>query len=309
LQTKLDMSTSFHPESDGQTERANRTIEDMLRSYVSAVQDDWDELMPLMEMAYNNAIQVSTGFAPYYLNTGRDFPTGLRQALPHIGELSTPAAGVLLQRWEEALTLAKEHMEAAQLRQQHWANQRRRDFTFQVGDQVWLSTENLRRAMVGAPKLLPRFEGPYRVIQVVSPTAYKLELPASRRIHPVFHIHLLQPYHDGAAVLPERVPTHPRPPPELQADPEAEPEWDVESILRKKGHGASTRFLVKWKGYPIEEATWEPRDHLDKSQELVQEFEERDVRRARIPRRLNNLLCANGEVLKTPLESKKVKQA
>jgi hypothetical protein len=87
LQTKLDMSTSYHPESDGQTERANRTLEDMLRAYVSSSQDDWDELLPLMEMAYNASIQASTGFSPYYLNTGRNFPTNLRRAVGHIGEL------------------------------------------------------------------------------------------------------------------------------------------------------------------------------------------------------------------------------
>lgn len=278
LQTKLDMSTSYHPESDGQTERANRTLEDMLRAYVSSSQDDWDELLPLMEMAYNASIQASTGFSPYYLNTGRNFPTNLRRAVGHIGELSTPAAGVLLQRWESALTKAKENMEAAQLRQQYWSNQHRRDLTFDVGDKVWLSTENLRSAMVGAPKLLQRFEGPYRVRRVISPTAYELDLPPSRKIHPVFHIHLLKPYLDSKSVLPERIPTHPRPPPELREE-SGEPEWEVESILRMKGRGASTRYLVKWKGYPMEESTWEPLEHLEGAREILKDFQRRTRRR------------------------------
>jgi hypothetical protein len=308
LQTKLDMSTSYHPESDGQTERANRTIEDMLRSYVSSLQDDWDELLPLMEMAYNNAVQASTGFSPYYLNTGRDFPTCLRQAITHVGESSTPATGVLLQRWENALTKAKENIEAAQLRQQYWANQHRRDLTYKVGDQVWLSTENLRSAMVGTPKLLQRFEGPYPVKRVISPTAYELDLPPSRRIHPVFHIHLLKPYLDGRAVLPERIPTHSRPPPEFREDGDVEPEWDVESILRKKGRGASTRYLVKWKGYPMEESTWEPIEHLRGAQEILEEFKEREKGRRRINAMVDTFLLSHGEVLKTHGERGKDKQ-
>jgi len=93
---------------------------------VNAQQDDWDEWLPLVEMAYNNSVQASTGFAPYYLNTGRDMPTYLRRALEHVDESNTPATGVLLQKWEDALQQAKENIEAAQLRQQYWANQHRR---------------------------------------------------------------------------------------------------------------------------------------------------------------------------------------
>ena len=311
LQTKLAMSTSFHPETDGQTERANRTLEDMLRSYVSALQDDWDEWLPLMEMAYNNSVQASTGFAPYYLNTGRDFPTSLRQALGQAAGAATPAAGVLLQRWEEALSAAREHMEAAQLRQQHWANQHRRDLTFKVGDRVWLSTENLRRSMPGTPKLLQRFEGPYRVKRVISPTAYELELPQSRRIHPVFHIHLLKPYIDGHAVLPERVPTHSHPPPEMLAgdvDDGQAPEWEVDAILKRKGQGARARYLVKWKGYPLEEATWEPLEHLKGARQVIDEYEQHALRRRRCNAALDSISFENGEVLKTPLGSRKSKQ-
>lgn len=308
LRTKLNMSTSFHPESDGQTERANLTLEDMLRGYVSALQDDWDEWLPMMEMAYNNSIQASTGFSPYYLNTGRDFPTGLRQAVGQIGDISTPAVGVLLQRWEDALAKAKENIEAAQARQQYWANQHRRDLTFKVGDLVWLSTENFRRAMVGTPKLMQRFEGPYRVKRVISPTAYELDLPPSRRIHPVFHIHLLKPYLDGKAVLPERIPTHSRPPPELAEAMDAEPEWVVESILKKKGTGARTRYYVKWQGYPMEESTWEPVEHLEKAKEILQEYENQIRSRRRRGARVNNILCSHEEVFKTLWENGRTKQ-
>ena len=72
LGTKLVMSTAYHPQTDGQTERANRTLEEMLRSYVNITQSDWDEHLSVLEMAYNNSKQISTGFSPFYLNTGQE---------------------------------------------------------------------------------------------------------------------------------------------------------------------------------------------------------------------------------------------
>lgn len=282
LKTKLNMSTSYHAQSDGQTERANRTLEDALRSYVSAQQDDWDELLPLMEMAYNNSIQASTGFSPYFLNHGREMATCLSRAMeqpdsraPH----SAPAAGEMLRKWEEALGTAKQHIARAQERQRKYADQHRRDLTFSVGDQVLLSTDNLRNRMAGAPKLLERFIGPYPVKRVLSSTAYELDLPASMRLHPVFHVHLLRPYVDSRAAFPERVPYHARPAPAVEGN-DAEPEWDVEAILNKRTRGRKTYYLVKWHGYPMEEASWEPEDHVANSREAIAEFELRQQRRS-----------------------------
>ena len=275
LRTQLDMSTSYHPQSDGQTERDNRTLEEMLRAYVDSQQDDWDELLPLMEMAYNNAVQASTGFTPYYLNTGRHLATTLSQAMEHAKDCSTPAARVLLQRWEAALLQAKQNMQRAQERQKKNADRHRRELTFQPGDKVWLSTENLRAKGIGAAKLMQRYMGPYVVKRAVSTTAYELKLPASMCIHPVFHVHLLKPFIDGQQVLPERVPTHARPDPVVHEDG-GEPEWLVERILDKRlFRNRQVQYLVKWKGYPMEEASWEPEAHVGRSQELLREFEER----------------------------------
>jgi len=287
LRTKLNMSTSYHAQSDGQTERANRTLEDALRSYVSAQQDDWDELLPLMEMAYNSSIQASTGFSPYFLNHGREMATCLSRAMEHTDEPAhpAPAAGDMLKQWEEALNKAREHIRKAQERQRKYADQHRRDVTLSVGDRVLLSTDNLRHRMSGAPKLLERFIGPYPVKRVISSTAYELDLPNSMRMHPVFHIHLLRPYIDSTAAFPERVPYHARPAPAVQGT-EAEPEWEVESVLDKRTRGRNTSYLVKWKGYPMEEASWEPERHLAHSREAINNFEKRQQQRSsHLPRR------------------------
>lgn len=280
LRTKLNMSTSYHAQTDGQTERANRTLEDALRAYVNTQQDDWDELLPLMEMAYNNSIQASTGFSPYFLNQGREIATCLTRSMERTDDTphSAPAAGEVLRRWEEALSTAKQHILKAQERQKKYADQHRRELTLQVGDRVLLSTENLRERMTGAPKLLERYIGPYKVKRIISSTAYELDLPESMRMHPVFHIHLLRPYVNSSAAFPDRVPYHARPAPVVQSN-ETEPEWEVEAILNKRTRGRKVFYLVKWKGYPMEEASWEPEDHLTNSQAVIREFEEREKQR------------------------------
>jgi hypothetical protein len=279
LGTKLNMSTSYHAQTDGQTERANRTLEDALRAYVNSQQDNWDELLPLMEMAYNNSIQASTGFSPYFLNNGREMATCLSRSMQKADILhSAPAAGETLKRWEEALNTAKEHILKAQERQKKYADRHRRSLTFGIGDRVLLSTENLRERMNGAPKLLERFIGPYAVKRVISSTAYELDLPKSMRLHPVFHVHLLQPYIDSKAAFPDRVPYHARPAPAVQND-ETEPEWEIEAVLNKRTRGRKIYYLVSWKGYPMEEASWEPEDHLANAKQIIAEFEEREQQR------------------------------
>ena len=190
LGTKLKMSSSYHPETDGQTERANRTLEDILRAYVGPRHDDWDEYLPLAEIAYNQSMQASTGFTPYYLSSGRDFASVLTHALAGTDAVRNPTAAQMVTQWEAALVDAKENLQKAQQRQAHYADQHRRDLQFKVGDSVMLSTENIRGTasiMTGAPKLLPKFIGPFRVKKVISPTAYELDLSnTALQIHPGF---------------------------------------------------------------------------------------------------------------------------
>jgi hypothetical protein len=195
-----------------------------------------------------------------------------------VDEVPTPATAMLLRRWDGALIKARENILQAQQRQQRYADLHRRELTFECGEQVLLSTENLRAQMVGAPKLLPRFIGPYQIKRVISSTAYELSLPLSMHIHPVFHVHLLKPYEDGQAIMPERIPVHARPTPAIHEQDE-EPEWEVESILQKRCRGRQVQYLVKWKGYPLEEASWEPQSHLDNAKKALREFEERQQHR------------------------------
>ena len=108
--------------------------------------------------------------------------------------------------------------------------------------------------------------GPFEVLEVVGPNAYKLRLPARMKIHPVFNTVKLRPYKEDP--IPDRV-THSRPGPVIKGD---NPEWEVEYIEDSKLKYGKLHYLVKWKGFPKEESTWEPADHLKKVPKIVQEF-------------------------------------
>ena len=153
-------STAYHPQSDGQTERMNRVLEDMLGHYVNPKQDNWDELLPAAEFAVNNAFQESIQDTPFYLNNGRHprLPSDLALDLK---PKKDPAAYDFVGNIEKALTRARFCLQAAQQRQKRYADDKRIDLQFKVGDAVYLSSEHIILKAVGARKLLPRWLGPF----------------------------------------------------------------------------------------------------------------------------------------------------
>jgi hypothetical protein len=138
------------------------------------------------------------------------------------------------------------------------ANRKRREVTYQEGEEVMLSTKNIRLKAVGTPKLLPRYVGPFNITKVISNTSVKLELPELWRIHNVFHVSLVKPY-----VRSKR--TQPLPTP-LRFE-EGAPVFEVEKILAKRtvkrGKRRMTEYLVKWKGFTQEHNTYEPEAFLE----------------------------------------------
>jgi hypothetical protein len=279
--TKLAMTTAYHPEGDGQTERANRTLEDMLRAYVNVKQNDWDQHLTAVEIAYNNSKQASTGYSPYYLNYGQHPILPLTSAISSLHSTSNASVEEMLKTLMDDLIIAEKNIQKAQQNQQRHANQHRRHIEYEEGQKVWLSTTNLRLHSKITPKLSPRWIGPFTIQRKLSPLTYQLELPSSLSIHPVFHISKLRLHSTSERFDPHR--TSPssisRPPPIIIAEGE-EAEYEVEAIRkhrrRKWDDGKLyNQYLVKWKGYPEWDNTWEWEDTLtDNSTEIVQKYVE-----------------------------------
>jgi hypothetical protein len=270
LQTKVGLSTAFHPQTDGQTERVNRTMEQMLRMFVNSAQDDWDEFLPLVEFAYNNASHDSTGNTPFVLNTGQHPLTPARRQGE--GRIRGPSIKTLRVRMHTLHEEAKRCLEKAQARQKAYADKGRRDVEFHVGQRVLLSTKNLSLQVPGAKKLWPRWIGPYEIARRIGPVAYKLLLPPNMKVHDVFHVSLLAEYKADGPVQP--------PPAELLND---QLEYEVDRVLmhreRKAGPRVKREYLISWLGYGPDHNTWEPEANLSKAS--LEEYWEEQAARAK----------------------------
>lgn len=285
LGTRLHMSTAFHPQTDGQTERQNRTLEESLRAYVNIKQDDWDEHLICAELAYNCAVHSSTGYSPYYLNFGQEPHLPLDLAVQPAQVSNHATAANRIEELHRAVEEAKSALVRAQQRQAAYANEDRREKVFQVGERVLLSSENLQlKDKEQTKKLLGKYIGPFPIVRVVSPVAYELSLPPTmRRLHPVFHVSKLKEYRDAAGTQhPQRTGSEhtDRPPPEFVHEDGTE-EYEVERIVaerqRRRGRGGRlhTEYLIKWKGYPEWEMTWEPSQNLEGAQDEIKAFQSR----------------------------------
>jgi len=261
LGIKQSMSTSFHPQSDGQTERANRTLEDMLRHYVSPSQDDWDRKLAMCEFAVNNAWNSSTGESAFFLNSGEHPVTPLTMKGEPVSS-NLPAVTQFLENTNKALQRAHENLEQAQARMKRVKDAKRRDLQFQVGQYVWLSTKHIPLAHAGTRKFENKWIGPFRVVKAVGAVAYELDLPPSMRIHDVFHVSLLKPHFAGGK--------DEAPPPAVLVDGSVE--YEVESIIASRSRKGKLHYLVKWLGLGPEENEWLPENALLHCQDAVQRF-------------------------------------
>ncbi|KAL1915429.1 uncharacterized protein VTP21DRAFT_6887 [Calcarisporiella thermophila] len=261
LGTKLTMSTAFHPQTDGQTERINRSLEEMLRHYVSYRQDNWDEFLTPIEFAYNNAIHTTTGFSPFFLDLGRDpiIPANLQQTSQ--SPTNVQAVEEFISALSANICAAQDSIQLAQSRQEKNYNKRRRRQTFDAGSLVMLSTANIsipNSRNRPSRKLLPKYIGPYKITEKLSDNAYRLDLPPTIGIHPVINVSSLKPYIETPADLENQDIS--RPPPIY--DDTNSPVYEVEEIQDKRTYRGQIQYLVKWLGYPQYEATWEPLENL-----------------------------------------------
>ena len=188
-----------------------RTLENFLRPYVERNPLQWVQQLPLAEFAANNTVNVSTGFTPFYLNSG-EHPVVPMSLLGRVQETSNEAVNDMVDRMKVALENARVNLSAAQMHMKTYADKSRRAEAFDVGDEVVLSTRNLHSLEQHLPvKLRKRWVGPFKIAAVISPVAYRLELPPGWRVHRTFHVGNLKRFHRSSEFERGVVP----PPPEL----------------------------------------------------------------------------------------------
>jgi len=236
------MSTAFDPQTDGQTEWLNQTIEVYLQSFISYEQDDWVSLLPMAEFAYNNSTTNATGILPFYANYGFH-PTATNPA----AVLPLNPVSFAYGHWIHAV-----YGDTRKMRDKTWERMRRytdphrkEPPVYQVGDLVMLHGRNIQ-TRCPSRKLDHKNQGPFQVEKVISPLTVKLTLPRKWRIHKVFHVSLLEPYQAG------KMQATPDPVKVLwEADNiENSEEYDVDEIMGSTKKGRRVLYLVKWRDYP-----------------------------------------------------------
>lgn len=264
LGIKQKLSTAFHPQTDGQTERVNQVVETYLRLYINYGQNNWSQYLPLAEFAYNNATHSSTTMSPFFANKGYN-PT-IDISLTGVTEKSHRVA---IGDLHKLIEHARSQIKIALATNEKYTNPKRKEPPiYKIGDKAWLSTEHLSTTRP-TKKFSERRLRPFEIVQVISKLAIKLKLPSYlNNIHPVFHVSLLEPYKND--MTPGR--RQPPPPAVIIND---ELEYEVGKILDSRVRYKRLEYLVEWLGYEDDDnnrTSWEPAENVAGAKLAVEKF-------------------------------------
>ncbi|GKB01705.1 putative reverse transcriptase domain-containing protein [Tanacetum coccineum] len=260
LGTRLDMSTAYHPQTDGQSERTIQTLEDMLRACVMDFGGSWDTHLPLIEFSYNNSYHTSIKCAPFEALYGRKCRSPV--IWTEVGE-SQLIGPEIVQETTEKIFQIKERLKTARSRQKSYADKRRKPLEFEVGDRVLLKVSPWKGVVRFGKKgkLAPRYVGPFEIIERVGPVAYRLKLPQELScVHDTFHVSNLK---KCLAEPDVQVPLD-----EIEVDENLrfveEPLEIVERDVKKLKRRRIPLVKVRWNSRQGAEYTWEREDQFRK---------------------------------------------
>ena len=225
LGIKTKLSTAFHPQTDGQTERMNQELEQYLQMFIDHHQDHWLEWLGMAEFAYNNKVHAGTKVSPFEANNGQNPRMGFELRKKGKFERTEKFA----KRMKEVQEEAKAALGKAQEDMRWYADRHRGQAVgYKVEDLVLLSTKDLKWQMVGrrSEKLVKRFVGPYKIKAIISSNVVELELPASVKIHLVINVSRIKRYINQVDGQRKETPQ--------PMVIEGEEEWEVEKILNKR---------------------------------------------------------------------------
>jgi hypothetical protein len=263
LDYEVALSTAYHPQTDGQTERLNQELETYLHIYCRTNPSEWVKHLPMAEFVHNHRKHDSRNASPFFLMMGYE-PRAIPYAFP---TSSIPAAEDHIKYLQK---VREEALACHNLAMQHMADQSHgKKFTpWKPKDKVWLSAAHLITHLPSR-KLAPKRYGPFEIEAVLSPITYRLRLPKSWKNHPVFHASELSSYRETEV----HGPNHPEPPPDIINGQE---EYKIEAIHAHRGNvKGKCSFLVSWVGYPSSENSWLPEKELDNAQEILQTYKKR----------------------------------
>jgi len=280
--TQLRMSSAYHPQTDGSTERANRTVTQMLRQCINEKQTDWVSKLPAIEFAINSARSESTGFSPFFINSGMMpramiWDNATKDEYPSIRNFA-------LQK-KLAIMSAHDSILVARVKQTRDANRKRQPAPFEENDLVYVSTKNITFPKKLARKLIPKYIGPYKIVKDFGNYSYRIDLPANmkqRGVHDSFHASLLRIHApNDDRLFPGRLES------QINVEIESEGEWAVGKILSHAGSGENATFEVEWKAG---DTTWLPYDQISHLQAIVTYLELLGVSH------ISSLKAGNGKV-------------
>ena len=269
---KLKLSSSYHPESDGSSERTNKTVIQCIRFAVERHQKGWAAALPKVRFDIMNTVNKSTGYTPFQLRFGKS-PRMIPPLLDPSPD-NNPAHDLARTIIEQMLPVeleAKDNLLSAKIDQAHHANRRRREhFPFSPGQRVVLSTANRRQEYknpdtLRVAKFMPRFDGPYRILATnKTHSTVTLDIPEAPNAFPVFHsseVTLFKENDDN--LFPSRALNPPKP---ILVD--GEQEFFIEKIVDERMRNKHLQYRVRWQGEGPEGDKWLPASELEDCEAL-----------------------------------------